>query len=82
MKKFIAFAAVALVSAGLTTPAVAGSCPAKMKAIDAALATMPGMKMPQIEALRAKGEAQHKSGDHAASVKTLQQAMAYLGIAK
>ncbi len=82
MKKFIAFAAVALITAGLTTPAYAGSCPKIMKSIDAAMAKMPGMKMPKVTALRAKGEAQHKSGDHGGSVKSLKQAMAMLGIAK
>lgn len=82
MKKLFAVAVAALVTAGLTSPAYAASCPKKMKTIDAAMSKMPGMKMPKVTALRAKGEAQHKSGDHAGSVKSLLQAMAMLGIAK
>ena len=82
MKKFAALAIAALVTAGLSAPAFAGSCPKDMKAIDAALSKMPNKKTPEIASLRARGEAQHKSGDHKGSVKTLHQAMVMLGIAK
>ena len=63
-----------------------GSCfPKDVKAIDAALKNHPKLsaqQMSKIASLRAKGEAQHKSGDHKGSVKSLHQAMAILGIAK
>ncbi|MBC8337509.1 MAG: hypothetical protein H8E39_02345 [Alphaproteobacteria bacterium] len=85
MQKVLAIAVAALIAAGLNTPAFASSCPKDMKAIDAALKNHPKLsaqQMSKIASLRAKGEAQHKSGDHKGSVKSLHQAMAILGIAK
>lgn len=63
-------------------PALAGQCPMDMSKIDAAMATaeLSEAEMSEVMALRAEGEALHNSGDHAASVETLAQAKAILGI--
>jgi hypothetical protein len=77
--KRIAMAAV--LTAILAGPALAGQCPVDMKKIDAALAANPQIsaeQLAEVKALRAKGEEQHKGGQHDASVKTL--AKAILGI--
>ncbi len=81
-KTFIAAAAVAAVVA-FAGPAFAFSCPKDMKAIDAALEKAPSLtaeQMAKVAKLRAEGETQHKAGDHAASVASLHEAMAILGI--
>ena len=80
MRQFL-LAAVAVVA--LTAPAFANHCPKDMAAIDAALAKNPKLSQAQldeIKKLRADGEAQHKAGNHADSVKTLQKAEDILGI--
>ena len=67
----------------ISVPAFAGCCPKEMKAIDAALAENPSIspsKLDRIKELRELGEAQHKSGKHAESVSTLQEAKDMLGI--
>lgn len=67
----------------LAAPAFAGQCPMDMAKIDAALAastTLSAAQLAEVQALRAEGEAQHASGDHAASVATLAEAKALLGI--
>jgi hypothetical protein len=67
----------------LTTAAFASSCPKHMAAIDAALAQNPQLsveQMSKVKQLRAKGEAEHKAGQHADSVKTLGEAEAILGL--
>ena len=74
-----------LLTAALTfaaAPALAGSCPADMAAIDAALsnASLSDADMTKVKALRAEGEELHESGDHAASVAKLGEAKAILGI--
>jgi hypothetical protein len=54
-----------------------------MKAIDAALAKSPQIsaaQLAEVTKLRAEGGAQHKSGQHGASVKTLAKAKEVLGI--
>lgn len=64
-------------------PAFAASCPRDMKTIDAALAagtSLSDADLAQVKALRASGEAKHKSGQHADSVQDLHQAMKLLGI--
>ncbi len=75
MKKqiFLAAALAALVA----TPAMAGYCPADVKAIDHALGKMslPAMKMTEVKTLRDQGEALHKAGDHKQSTATLAKAM-------
>ena len=83
MKKMFAAAAAALLLVGLSAPAMAGSCPKLMKSVDAALATNPKLtadQMSQVKALRAKGEEQHKAGQHKASVESLNAAQKLLGV--
>ena len=80
MRHFL-LAAVAVVA--LTAPAFANHCPKDMAAIDAALAKNPKLtqaQLDEVKKLRADGEAQHKAGNHADSVKTLQKAEDILGI--
>lgn len=69
-----------LCAAGL---AQAHNCPNEMKDIDAKLATQPKLSaadMTKVKELRAKGEAEHKAGDHDASMKSLGEAKKILGI--
>ncbi len=83
MKKLLSAAALAALVAGVSAPALAGGCPTLMKKIDAALAANPQVsaeQMTQITKLRAEGEAQHKAGSHKASVDSLNQALAMLGL--
>lgn len=71
------------VSLALPMAAFAFHCPADMKKIDAALAQGPSLsaaQLAEVRELRAEGEALHKSGDHAGSVKALGRAMEILGI--
>lgn len=83
MKRLI-FAAMALAIFGLgSVPAHAFHCPADMRKIDAALTAKPDMPkdtMAKVMALRAQGEAEHKSGQHGKSVATLAKAMKLLGM--
>ena len=63
--------------------AFANHCPVDMQQIDAALATHPKLtaeQLAEVKKLRAEGEAEHNSGDHAKSVETLAKAKAFLGI--
>jgi hypothetical protein len=74
---------VAIVLAGLSLTAYAGSCPMDMKAIDSALTSSTKLSAEQtaeVKKLRAEGEAAHKSGNHAESVQKLGQAKKILGI--
>ncbi len=83
MKKLVSAAALAALVAAASAPALAGTCPKMVKKIDAALAANPQVsaeQMTQVTELRDEGAAQHKSGSHAASVDTLNQALAILGI--
>lgn len=61
----------------LATPALAGHCPADVKAIDNALAKMslPSDVATKAKALRDEGDALHKAGDHGASTNKLAEAM-------
>ena len=64
-------------------PATAGQCPGDMGKIDKALAAgtqISAAQMTTVKELRAQGETQHKSGQHAASVATLKKAMDILGV--
>lgn len=73
------FAAALLIA----TPAFAFHCPRDMAAIDAALANNPDLsddRMAEVKELRARGEEEHKAGNHQASVDTLAQAMEILEI--
>lgn len=79
MRKTLIIAALAV---GFATPAFASSCPKHMAAIDAAMpaAQLSAADKAMVMELRKTGEAQHKAGDHAASVATLDKAKKILGI--
>lgn len=78
MKAIIAAVAFALSS----SLALAGNCPADMKAIDAALpkAKLDAKQSAEVKKLRAEGEQFHKQGKHAESMATLGKAKKILGI--
>lgn len=73
---------LAVAAALFATPAFAFNCPKDMAAVDEALktATLSDADKAKVTELRAKGEEQHKAGDHAESVKTLGEAKTILGI--
>ena len=76
-------ALVLLAGVVLAGAAVAGNCPNEVKAIDAKLATKPNLSKEQLEKvtkLRTDGEAHHKAGKHAESMKDLNEAKKILGI--
>lgn len=70
-----------LVAAALLTlasaPALAGHCPADVKAIDNALTkvNLSSSQMADVKKLRDEGEALHNAGKHKESVDTLSNAM-------
>ncbi len=80
MIRKLTFAASLVVA--LASPAFAFQCPADMGKIDAALASasLSNADLARVKELRARGEAEHKAGKHAASVATLAEAMAILGL--
>ncbi len=83
MKILLSAAAVAVLIAVASSPALAGSCPKIMKKVDAALATSPQLtaeQMTEVTTLRAEGEAQHKAGSHSDSVASLNKALEILGV--
>jgi hypothetical protein len=72
-----------LALAGAASVALAHNCPNEMKAIDAKLATNPKLSdadAAKVKKLRAEGEAAHKAGNHAESMKALGEAKKTLGI--
>ena len=77
--KHIVFAALIALAA---TPAFAGSCPADMRAIDAALpkAQLNDKQAAEVKKLRAEGEQLHKAGKHSESMAALGKAKKILGI--
>ena len=79
MKKLILSAAAALLLAA--SPAYASSCPKIMKQFDAAMSKSSASAESKAKAmaLRAEGEAMHKAGKHAESVKALNDAMKLIG---
>ncbi len=80
MKRLLVVTAAVL---ALSAPAFANHCPKDMAAIDAALAKNPKLseaQMKQVKELRAKGEAEHKAGNHKQSLEDLQKAEDILGI--
>ena len=80
MKRSFALATALLFAAGT---AMAMHCPKDMKEIDDALAKNPKLsaaQMKEVKDLRAKGEEQHKAGQHKESVETLAKAKGILGI--
>ncbi len=83
MKILLSAAALAALVIGASTPVLAASCPKMVKKIDAALAASPQLSaadMTQVTKLRSEGAAQHKAGSHKASIDTLGQALAILGL--
>ena len=63
--------------------ALAHNCPNEMTAIDTKLAAAPKLAdadMAKVKKLRADGEASHKAGNHAESMKALGEAKKMLGI--
>lgn len=78
MKRLLAILAATLIA----VPAWANHCPADMARIDEALktATLSEADMAKVKELRAKGEEEHKAGNHAASVQTLGEALKLLGL--
>jgi len=77
MKRTALIVALTLVLAG---PALAGDCPNLMGQIDEAMktATVDDATKLKITELAAKGKAEHEAGDHAASVATLNEALALI----
>ncbi len=76
LKIITLFAAVLMFSA----PAFAGSCPAKVAAIDVALSSGKAKNAEEVKKMRDQGEALHKAGRHAESVKVLTAALKLAGI--
>jgi len=72
--------AAAVVTAFLTTPAMAFHCPLDVAAIDHALATvqLDDGTRDEVSKLRDEGQALHDSGQHQEAVNTLAQAMRLL----
>ena len=66
----------------LSTLAMAHGCPGEMKKIDAALPTakLSAQDMSKVKDLRAKGEEQHKAGQHTESMATLAEANKIAGL--
>ncbi len=65
-----------------TATVFASQCPADMARIDEALQTtsIAEEDLARVKELRARGEDEHKAGNHAASVETLAEAIQLLGI--
>jgi hypothetical protein len=80
MKRTLTIAAALLFASGT---AFAFHCPKDMAQIDAALAKNPKLspaQMKEVKELRAKGEAEHKAGNHQASLDDLAKAKQILGL--
>lgn len=72
-----------LAGLALAGAAWASSCPVEMKAIDAKLGAKPALSKDaadKVAKLRASGEAHHKAGRHAESMRDLTEAKKLLGI--
>lgn len=70
--------ALFLAAALLCTPLMAMHCPQEMAKIDQLLKSDPPADpavLAEVQRLRAEGEALHKAGDHAESVKVLEEAL-------
>ena len=80
MKSILLAAAVVV---AMTSPAFAKHCPKDVKIIDEALPKTMGlneMQMTEVKALRDKGAAFHKSGNHAEAIKALHEAVKILEV--
>ena len=75
---FVAVFAVGI----LSMPALAGHCPKDVRLIDGAvkMTKVSDTAMSKVKALRDKGNEQHQSGQHGASLATLHEAMKMLGV--
>ena len=83
MRSLIRTTALAALLATAAGMALAHNCPNEMKAIDAKLATNPGLSADnaaKVKQLRADGETHHKAGKHDDSMKALADAKKILGI--
>jgi hypothetical protein len=63
--------------------ALANGCPGLMTKVDDALAQNPSLtaeQLAEVQKLRADGEAQHSSGQHAESMESLGKALEILGV--
>ena len=83
MRSLIRTTALAALLATAAGMALAHNCPNEMKAIDAKLATNPGLSADsaaKVKQLRADGETHHKAGKHDDSMKALAEAKKILGI--
>jgi hypothetical protein len=72
-----------IAGAALAVSAWANNCPNEVKAIDAKLATNPSLPkadLDKVKKLRDSGDAAHKAGKHADSMKDLNEAKKILGI--
>ena len=81
MKTILVAAAVLM---AMTAPAFAKHCPKDVKIIDQSLVKATGlnkMQMTEVKALRDKGAAHHKSGNHGEAIKALHAAAKILGVA-
>ena len=70
--------ALLLAAALLSTPVFAMHCPQEMAKIDALLKSDPPADaevLTEVQRLRAEGEQLHKRGNHAESVKVLEEAL-------
>ena len=70
--------ALLLAAALLSTPVFAMHCPQEMAKIDALLKSDPPADaevLTEVQRLRAEGEQLHNSGNHAESVKVLEEAL-------
>lgn len=70
--------ALLLAAALLSTPVFAMHCPQEMAKTDALLKSDPPADtevLAEVQRLRAEGEQLHKSGNHAESVKVLEEAL-------
>ncbi len=79
MKKLFLAAVIAL---GLSTPALAHQCPSLMGKIDEAMkaSTADEATKAKVTELYNKGKTEHDAGDHDASVASLNEALALLGM--
>lgn len=67
----------AVVAVSFAAPALAGHCPADVKAIDAAMSSvkLSSSQSAEVTSLRNEGDALHKSGSHKEAVDKLAKAM-------
>lgn len=80
MNRTLALATALLFASGT---ALAFHCPKDMKEIDDALAKNPKLtdaQMKEVKQLRARGEEEHKAGQHQKSVDDLAKAKSILGL--